>query len=523
MPDLPTSAGIDVSVTGLGDTLRHLLYADELKPGDEPSYQICKALFTFHPLGSKIAEAPIKLALSQERDISVGERPGKDELIKAYKDEWKRLGVNDVILNLHTQSRVYGLASVGLGEVNVDPGIPLRIEKLWDSKVFLNVWDPLNTAGLIVDQDPNSPTFQKHTGLTVQGQPWHRSRTLTVQNEFPIFIAWTSSAFAFAGRSCYQRGFYPLKSFLTSMVTDDMVSRKAGLIVAHLEQPGSIVNRVWKAVAGFKRALLKEGRTDNVISVGIEEQIETLNMRNVNSAVETSRENILKNIATAVPMPAKLLTQEAFVKGFGEGTQDAAEIAEWVDGLRITMNPSFDFFDEVVRRRAWNEEFYATLQNTFPQSREEGGYGGVTYQEAYYEWAGGFTATWPNLLKEPESELVNVDDVRMKAIIAFVQVLLPQLDPENRAKALEWAVSGVAAHEHLFAGIGTLTLDFDALRTWQAEQEEKQNEKDLAEAEGSAEPSRAFSSHDSDARLALDGGAIADLVSLMERRRQGKR
>ena len=55
-------------------------------------------------------------------------------------------------------------------------------------------------------------------------------------------------------------------------------------------------------------------------------------------------------------MPAILINQETFAEGFGEGTEDARAIAQWVDGVRIELNPLYKWFDEIVMRRAWNPE-----------------------------------------------------------------------------------------------------------------------------------------------------------------------
>ena len=50
-----------------------------------------------------------------------------------------------------------------------------------------------------------------------------------------------------------------------------------------------------------------------------------------------------------------------------------------------------------------------------------------------------FTATWPNLIVEPDSEKAKTDDIVTKAVLSFVEVMAPQLDPENKARLLCWA------------------------------------------------------------------------------------
>ena len=121
------------------------------------------------------------------------------------------------------------------------------------------------------------------------------------------------------------------------------------------------------------------------------------------------RENILENIAASADMPAIILKEETFAEGFGEGTEDAKHVAQFVDRERITMDPLKRYFDKIVQHRAWNPNFYETIQNLFPET-----YGDVKYETAFREWQNSFVAEWPNLLEEPDSEKSKIDDVQAK-------------------------------------------------------------------------------------------------------------
>jgi len=493
------SAFVNVSSSGLGSALTEILMADDIEPGTAPSYQLCKAIYLYHPLGGKMAEAPVSLAQSQEREVVV--QTGPKEVAEAFLKEWKDLEASRTISNVATQSRVYALATVAMvieGKATTDP---IELKDLWKEKIAFNVWDPLNTSGLIIDQDPNSPTYQKHGDITCGGRRYHRSRTLTMMNEESIYIAWTSSAFAYAGRSCYQRGLYPLKSFINSMRTDDLVLRKAGVFIAKMKPPGSIVDRAMQWMYAVKRNLLRQSHIDNVISIGLEESVETLNMQNV-QVYDLARNNVIKNIATSDNMPAKLLTQEAFVEGFGEGTQDAYAVAQYGERFRSRMAPIYEWFDTITMYRAWNEEFYETIREQYPDK-----YGDMDYLEAFYLWKNGFQAVWPSLIREPPSEEVNVDDVRLKALIAVIQVFSPLLDPKNIAELINWACDQLGQRESLFGGDGPL-LDFDSLEDHIVKQQQDQQNLEKAE---NAEPNKPFSGHDS--------SSVADLALAMRRRR----
>lgn len=488
-----TSAWADIAQTQVGSLIRQITQHSDILPGDAPSYEICKALYIAHPLGGKMTEGPIKLALSQERELAIPGGP-EEELIRAFQEQWEELDCNGAVLNLKTQSRMYGIATVGCISENTDPTKPLFDEGFWKRPLSFNIWDPLNTSGsLTTSQNPNSPYFQKHSDVVVAGQAYHRTRTRTVYNGISIYIAWTTSAFGYVGRSSYQRAFYPLKSFLNSMITDDLVTLKAGLIVAKMKQPGTIANEYMRQLFGGKRQLLKEAKTGNVLSIDVDEAIETLNMMNIDGAYGMCRNNIIKNIATAEDMPARFLTQESYVEGFGEGTQDAYAVASYIDQLRIEMKDDYKYFDNIVQRRAWNEEeFYPTIQRRFPEK-----YGNRSYKDAFYTWQKDFKGTWPSLIKEPDSDKVQVDDVRLKAIIAIVQVLSPLLDPDNQARLLTYFEDAINNFEHLFGG-AKLVLDMDAAQSHLAELEERSKDtQSVAEMENVMKPPKPFSGHDS--------------------------
>src|SRR5579864_6223177 len=106
-------AFIDFKGPTLGGALEELLVAPDIQPGDGPSYQLCKTIFAFHPLGEKLAKVPVRLAQSKPRTITVQNGP-EDRLRKAFLAQWAKDGCDRHIANLHTLKRVYGLASLAV-------------------------------------------------------------------------------------------------------------------------------------------------------------------------------------------------------------------------------------------------------------------------------------------------------------------------------------------------------------------------------------------------------------------------
>ena len=456
----------------LGSELMTLLASDQIIPGTPPGYQLCKIIYSFHPLGAILAEAPIKRAQGQDRIISVP-RLGEARLVQQFVQTWKKigkLGATRIIRNTATLSRVYGIASLAIGERGKAPSTALEITQIHEADIFFNVLDPLNTAGsLVLNQDPNSPEYLKQGQIIVNGQVWDQSRTIAHMNGEPLYIDWTTSAFGFVGRSVYQRPLYPLKSFVQSMITDQFVIQKAGLLVAKMETPSSAIDKVMMAMFGWKRGQIKSGVTGQVIGIGVTEDIETLNMMNLDKAYNAARINVIKNIASGSGMPATIIAQETLTEGFGEGSEDADKEAAYLTEIREEMGPLYELMDRVVMRKAWSPEFYRVFKRDYRELD------GVDYETWFYECMIAFTATWPNPIMEPESEKAKTADVKMKSVIALLEVLLSgRLDPENEAGVILWAVENVNEAKELFAS--KLDVDPDGLAEWLTERADQLQE-----------------------------------------------
>jgi hypothetical protein len=262
------------------------------------------------------------------------------------------------------------------------------------------------------------------------------------------------------GRSVYQRALYPLKSFIQSMITDNMIQEKAGIMVHKAKAPGSIIDGITEKFFKLKRSLIKGAKTGNVVQIGTDEDLTSMDLTNLQQAAEFSRNNILKNIAASADMMASMINMETLAEGFGEGSEDAKQIARLIDRTRIEARPFYIFFDDIVMRRAWSPQFYETIRSKYPDD-----YGKMPYETAFYKWKNAFTATWPNLLVEPDSEKAKVDDVIMKAAIACVEVLAPICDPENKARVAVWLADIMNERKLMFSS--PLLLDEEGIASYE--------------------------------------------------------
>jgi hypothetical protein len=467
-----------MGANGVGTALTRLLMAEDIEPGSAPSYEICKQLLVFHPLGVVLTEEPLTLAQSQSREISVPVL-GEPSIVEQFDKTWNtigKVGATVVLHNLGTLSRTYGIASLGVGEMDKDLGSPLDLSKIADAELFFNVLDPLNTAGsLVLNQDPNSADFLKPVGnIRVNGKPWHHSRLFPKMHRQPLYIEYTNSGFGFVGQSIFQNVLYPMKSYIQTMITNDMVTKKAGLLVAKMESPGSMIDKVMQTMFGWKRGQIKSGVTGQVLGIGVGEEIETLNMQNLDKAFGAARSNVLRDIATGASMPASIVTKETLAEGFGEGSEDAKEKARYIGFIRTDMDPAYAFMDRIVQRQAWTPEFKESLHRDYPEIAK------LPYDQWLYACIQAFTAAWPNYLIESDAEKSKTEDVKQKAAIATAEVLLPELDPANKAALIMWMADNVNEMQNLFSG--RLVLDEDAMTEFF--EENRQQAADAAAMQG---------------------------------------
>ncbi|PIJ48951.1 hypothetical protein BL250_16580 [Erwinia sp. OLTSP20] len=446
--------------TNLSSELMQILDSDAIKPGTDVGYNTCKLLWQFHPLGGKLVEKPINMAMCKPRSYNVETDPD-ERVVRQFREVWERMGLNEKIKNLFYVSRCYGAAAIGVGTDGVTCKDPLPTFGLREEDVYINVWDPLNAASsMVTDQNPNSRFFQQaNATLKIASKSWHPSRTLKIFNGTPIYLEYQNSTFGFTGRSVFQRVLYPMKSYIGTMVANNLVAKKAGVLVAKTEQNGSVASGIMAAATGKKRENVKISENEGVLSIGTKDDIESLNLQNIDKALSTARDNIISDISAGSDVPAILIKEEAFSNGFGEGKEDSKAISQYVDGVRQVIEPVMDYFERLVRYIAWNEDFYISLKNDYPDIITE------DYQTTFRMWEREFDAGWQELVEESPDKRRESDSKVVQQAGALFSIMAQQLDPENRAMAAEWLASVTNATETY--GDSPMIIDKEALSKYQ--------------------------------------------------------
>lgn len=441
-------------LTNGSNALWETLMGDHILPGFAPSYELCKLLYTDHPLGAKIARLPIDMAMSEPRHVRIENAPD-DEAAHEFTKHWNELGCDQIIQQVASWARVYGMAVLGFGATNPKTGTiipsdaPIDAQDIPDLDLYFNVWDPLNTAGsLVLNQDPNQPNYMKTpSSVTINGQSYRQGRFVVLMNEDPVYLDYESSAYGYSGRSCFKRCIYPLRSYMQGQVANSLVAQKAGLVVAKVQQPGSVASRAMKIFTEDKADMLRLSQNGEVLTIGQNDTIESLNLLNVDKSLHSSRQNIIEDIAAAAGMPSQLLNSQTLAQGFGEGTEDAKMIAQYIRGRRQWMAPVYQFCDQIVMRRAWNSGFINAMRDKHPES-----YGSLSDEAIFRDWKNSFSAHWPS--EEAESNTLDLTAKRFSLILDTIRTTAPLLqdNPNGKDALLNMLEQSINSSSGVFDG-----------------------------------------------------------------------
>lgn len=433
--------------------LYNLMMASDIVPGQQPSYELCKLIYTLHPLGKKIVDAPIARSMARRREIVVLDAP--ECVIEKFNDVWDQLDIDVYIANVMRLARIYGISSIAVMPPDGDITKPLSPEELRNGEITFNVYDPLNTAGSLVGiLDPLNPMFLKYSTISVMGKSFHRSRVHLELNEQPVYLDYTVSAFGYVGRSIFTRSLYPLQSYLQSMVADNLVVTKAGVLIAKIKQPGSIIDKIQQAAQNIRLNVLKQARTGNTVSVMPDEDIVSLDLHNV--TYQEQRHNILETVALSLDMPTQFLTSESLAKGFGEGSEDAKLISNFIDNYRREMKDAYNFMDNIVQYVAWTPEYYESLKKEYPEEIDA-----ATYEEWFANCKKTFKSIWPEALEPSKKERVEFEKICYQSVLETYKVLEPVAIGENKPKLIEWVQANLSELESVFPN--ALDLDVELI------------------------------------------------------------
>jgi hypothetical protein len=139
----------DIQIGSYSPELLSLLDSEDIQPGSSVGYQTCKTIYIFHPLGGKMVDRPIKMAMNEPRTVHIAQTYSLEQRLRdAFEKEWKALKADQHIAAAARIARIYGTSAIAMLVDNQEPSQALDYRTLYKHNVSFNILDPLNTAAL---------------------------------------------------------------------------------------------------------------------------------------------------------------------------------------------------------------------------------------------------------------------------------------------------------------------------------------------------------------------------------------
>ena len=377
---------------------------------NELTYWECKEIFRNHALGKRLALALPTFSLSSERKIVVKDTP--PEVVELYQQALNKLNIIDNVKRFLGLTRAYGMCALYIACEDKAPNEALTFDDIWNRKISLNVLDPLNIAGVFVNQDPTSVKFQKVETIMINGAVTNPKRCLVLQNDYPLYLMFSSSNFSFGGASIYQNMQNLLEGWETCIKALNRMCVKAGSIIL---KSGSSAHASGVNISAMQRNLqiINSLQNDGIANIDTESSTEFFSLTGV---VELDKilQNFNNSIALALsdtPMP--ILLNAKLSNGLNDGTEDMKTIIMAVESYRTTyLQKVFNFLDPLIMAYAWNENELIKLKRNYYQKFKHMG-----LREMFSFFRNGFSYEWGSLYPITEKEKLETDNMKMNLLM----------------------------------------------------------------------------------------------------------
>ena len=346
--------------------------------------------------GKKVTGTMPDLSFSAKRKIIIENAP--EEAVTRFEQVAKEINLEDSVKQISINARTFGTGyfSVSITGKPIDRHV--TIAEVQENDLRILPLDPILISGSETERDPESVKFMELKYIYVGGKKAHHTRAGYIYNTPPIYNLYTPANYAFGGLSVFENIADILEMMPTLregiqrliskgsllMIQADRGSVASGLGEAEIEQ--TVANYLSTA-DNFGTLLLD--RKHDAKFFGFEGA----------SEVDTLFELIRKNINIGVhDTPASLMLDQSMANGLSEGSEDMKSVLMCLDSYRYTLIPVYKMADRYVMMKAWTPQFFATMQEKYPQE-----FAGKQYFETIYSWMSAFEFEFGN--PYPETQL----------------------------------------------------------------------------------------------------------------------
>ena len=362
------------------------------------TYEECRNIYRYWPLGKRIATALPKFAMSPGRRFNCGDAP--KEVVDAIEKAALDLQIENAAYRCAVYSRVFGVSFIYIACEGKSPGEAIDYEDIQNLRCVFNVIDPLASgAHIAVDNDPLSITFAKPIATHIRGNPVHSKRIVAVSNDLPLYYKFNPSSFSFSGPSVFQNMTLVIRSWNRSIVALQRLATKAAAIILKVKDTAFATSAGIEAMQK-NLEFIRSVENDGIAAIKSTEEVNFFAINGVNEV-----DVILQKLHSAIMMalsdtPTNILLDKNLSTGLADGDNDMKAILISVDGFRKdTLAPLYAFMDRYLKYKAFTPALINEMRRKYGDL-----YSTLSDEEILRRWCDDFSYEFNELYPQTENE-----------------------------------------------------------------------------------------------------------------------
>lgn len=381
------------------------------------TYEECRDIYRYWPLGKRVASALPDFAMSVSREFFVKDAP--EEVNAKLQETANDMEIDQIVKKAALYARIYGLSSLfATQEGNKDASSPITYKDVQENDIVFNILDPLSMGGSIqIDNDPLSPTFSKPIDIKIRGKSVHTQRIEILYNDIPLYYKFNPSSFSFSGPSIYQNMTLLIRSWNRGIIALQRLATKAAAMVKTTKESTNVTG-FSQTAAAKNLELIRSMENDGIASLRSGDTIEFFNLTGVQEV-----DTIIQQLNTGLMMalsdtPSGILLDKNLSVGLNDGTEDMKAILMAVDNFRLRMlKPLYLFVDKFLCYKAFDSDFIQEMIKEYPDL-----YRGKKENEVLTTWCQNYSFEWGELYPQSDGEKAETEGKRLDNLLKLKEM-----------------------------------------------------------------------------------------------------
>lgn len=380
------------------------------------TYQECRNIYRYWPLGKRVATALPNFAMSAGRSF-ISELP---EVNTALNEAAEDLKIEQLVNRAAVYARIYGLSFIYLAtDKELKSDLPVTYGDIQSNlAIKFNVLDPLSAGGSItIDNDSLSPTFGLPITLRVKGRKVHTKRIHCCYNDIPLYYKFNPSSYSFSGPSIYQNMTLVIRSWNRTVIALQRLATKAASIIVKRKDTSNITSIQLDAI-NRNLSLIRQMENDGITALRVGEEAEFFSLTGVQEVdAICNRLNSVLMMALS-DTPSGILLDKNLSTGMADGDNDMKAILISVDRFRKDiLAPIYKFLDKFICYKAFSQEFLKELKETYPDLYQD-----FTLQQVFDDLMSKYKYKFNDLYPQTENEQADTAGKRLDNLVKIKEL-----------------------------------------------------------------------------------------------------